>query len=41
VLGWLRGTIPIWFHMDVAAFIFVVGVYKVRRPPAAAPRPAL
>jgi len=39
-LRWLTGTIPIWFHMDLAAFIFMLGDYQMGRPPAAAPRPA-
>jgi hypothetical protein len=27
---WLSGTIPIWFHMVLAAFVFVYGTYHVR-----------
>jgi len=31
-LRWFTGTIPIWFHMVLAAFIFALGDYQVRRP---------
>ena len=30
-LRWFTGTIPIWFHMVLAAFIFALGRYQVRR----------
>ncbi len=38
-LRWLTGTIPIWFHMDLAAFIYMLGDYQTRRPSGAARRP--
>ncbi len=38
-LRWFTGTIPIWFHMDLAAFIFMLGDYQTWRPSGAAQRP--
>jgi hypothetical protein len=29
-LRWFTGTIPIWFHMVLATFIFALGDYQVR-----------
>lgn len=34
-LRWFTGTIPIWFHLVLAAFIFTLGHYQVRRGSAA------
>jgi hypothetical protein len=34
-LRWFTGTIPIWFHMVLAVFIFALGDYQVRRGPIA------
>ena len=34
-LRWFTGTIPIWFHMVLATFIFTLGEYQVRRGRAA------
>ena len=28
---WFTGTIPIWFHLVLAAFVFTLGHYQVRR----------
>jgi hypothetical protein len=39
-LRWFTGTIPIWFHFVLAAFIFTLGHYQVRRTSASAQRPA-
>jgi hypothetical protein len=30
-LRWLTGTIPIWFHLVLASFIFTLGHYQVWR----------
>jgi hypothetical protein len=30
-LRWFTGTIPIWFHFVLAAFIYTLGRYHVRR----------
>ena len=30
-LRWFTGTIPIWFHLVLAAFIFTIGHYQVWR----------
>jgi uncharacterized protein len=30
---WFTGTIPIWFHMVLATFIFMLGDYQTRRDP--------
>jgi hypothetical protein len=38
-LRWFTGTIPIWFHMVLAAFIFTLGHYQVWRS-ASRRRPA-
>jgi hypothetical protein len=40
-LRWFKGTIPIWFHMVLAAFLFTVGNYHARRGSAARERPNL
>jgi hypothetical protein len=29
-LRWFTGTIPIWFHFVLAAFIFTLGRYPLR-----------
>jgi hypothetical protein len=39
-LRWFTGTIPIWFHVVLAAFIITLGHYQTRRTLAAAQRPA-
>jgi len=39
-LRWFTGTIPIWLHMVLAAFIFTVGHYQVGRGSTSAQRPA-
>ncbi len=39
-LRWFIGTIPIWFHFVLAAFIFTLGHYLVWRASALAQRPA-
>ena len=38
-LRWFTGTIPIWFHFVLAAFIFTLGRYPVRHnlPPRPVP----
>ena len=33
-LRWFTGTIPIWFHMVLAAFLFTLGNYHARRSSA-------
>jgi hypothetical protein len=33
-LRWFTGTIPIWFHMVLATFIFTLGEYQARRASA-------
>jgi hypothetical protein len=33
-LRWFTGTIPIWFHLVLAAFIYTLGHYHVRHAPA-------
>lgn len=30
-LRWFTGTIPIWFHFVLAAFLYTLGRYQVRR----------
>jgi hypothetical protein len=30
-LRWFTGTIPIWFHLALAAFLYTLGHYHVRR----------
>ena len=30
-LRWFTGTIPIWFHFVLAAFIYTLGRYQTRR----------
>jgi hypothetical protein len=35
-LRWFTGTIPIWFHMVLAAFVFTFGHYLTRRGDTAA-----
>jgi hypothetical protein len=37
-LRWFTGTIPIWFHLVLAAFIFTLGHYQVWRGSASRPR---
>ena len=32
---WFSGTIPIWFHLVLAAFVLTLGHYQVRRDAAA------
>lgn len=32
-LRWLTGTIPIWFHMVLASFLFTYSHYHLRRNP--------
>jgi hypothetical protein len=39
-LRWFTGTIPIWFHIVLAAFIFTLGHYQVRRASASTQGPA-
>jgi len=39
-LRWFTGTIPIWFHFVLAAFIFTLGHCQVRRTSASAQGPA-
>src|SRR5439155_17881724 len=39
-LRWFTGTIPIWFHFVLAAFVFTLGHYQVRRALASERRPA-
>jgi len=39
-LRWFTGTIPIWFHFVLAAFIFTLGHYQVWRASVPAQRPA-
>jgi hypothetical protein len=29
-LRWFTGTVPIWFHFVLAAFIYTLGRYSVR-----------
>jgi len=36
-LRWFTGTIPIWFHFVLAAFVFTLGHYQVRRDAALGP----
>jgi hypothetical protein len=38
-LRWFTGTIPIWFHFVLAAFVFTLGHYQVRRNSAQGPAP--
>jgi hypothetical protein len=38
-LRWFTGTIPIWFHFVLAAFLYLVGRYQRRRGAGAAGRP--
>jgi hypothetical protein len=35
-LRWFTGTIPIWFHLVLAAFVFTLGHYQAWRSWAAA-----
>jgi len=35
-LRWFTGTIPIWFHMVLAAFVFTLGRYQAWRGPTRA-----
>jgi hypothetical protein len=37
-LRWFTGTIPIWLHMVLATFLFIVGHYHARRGAALAER---
>lgn len=39
-LRWFAGTIPIWFHFVLAAFVFTLGHYQVQRTLASARRQA-
>lgn len=39
-LRWFTGTIPIWFHMVLAAFLFTLGDYHARRGSASGERPS-
>lgn len=39
-LRWFTGTIPIWFHMVLAAFVFTLGDYHARRGSASRERPS-
>ena len=39
-LRWFTGTIPIWFHFVLAAFVFTLGHYQVQRTLTSARRPA-
>ncbi len=38
-LRWFTGTIPIWFHLVLATFIFTLGHYALRHnsPPRSVP----
>jgi hypothetical protein len=38
-LRWFTGTIPIWFHFVLAAFIFTLGRYQVQRNSVEGPAP--
>jgi hypothetical protein len=38
---WFTGTIPIWFHFVLAAFVLTLGHYQLRREPTADERAAL
>jgi hypothetical protein len=39
-LRWFTGTIPIWFHFVLAAFVFTLGQYQVRRTSVSAQKRA-
>jgi hypothetical protein len=39
-LRWFTGTIPIWFHLVLAAFMFTLGHYRRETMPDPAERPA-
>jgi hypothetical protein len=39
-LRWFTGTLPIWFHMILAAFVFTLGQYQVSRMFIEQQRPA-
>jgi hypothetical protein len=39
-LRWFTGTIPIWFHLVLATFLFTLGLYRRARLPHLAERPA-
>jgi hypothetical protein len=32
-LRWFTGTIPIWFHLVLAAFLYTLGRYQIRHRP--------
>jgi hypothetical protein len=38
-LRWLTGTIPIWFHLVLATFLFTLGQYHIRSDPVRRERP--
>jgi hypothetical protein len=38
-LRWFTGTIPIWFHLVLAAFFYTLGHYNARRSPAQGVQP--
>jgi hypothetical protein len=38
-LRWFTGTIPIWFHFVLAAFIFTLGRYALRHNSPSRPVP--